>query len=247
MLTLKSGNMPTAREKRERNVHGLIRFATTQLAVAGWLAMTVSSADAAYNLNYYPYAYISPSDFRACAARLLSVKISPDMAAASCSGAINPRVLSSCVIDIKRKTTIAAVDALNTCRQARQPNEVASCVVGISRNIGGKAAPSELNYCGSSLLPVRFADCVVGLRRASNFAPTQAMDYCIDATDQLFDLSPTFVPQNGTPSIPYPTQGGPQNLTPSIPNQTPSGPQNGMPSIPNQTPSGSQNLRPPSQ
>jgi hypothetical protein len=238
--------MPTARKKRERNVSGLIRCATTQLAVAAGLATLGSSADAAYNLNYYPYSYLSPGDFRACAGRLLKEKISPDAAAAACSETLDPRVFSSCVVDIKRKTTLTAVDAFTACRQARRPNEVASCVIGISRNSGGKADPAAANYCGNSLLPVRFADCVVGLRRASKYVPTQAMDYCSSATDQLFDLSPTFVPQNGTPSIPYPTENEIQG-TPSNSYPAPGGTQNLTPSNAYPTQGGPQNLTPPSQ
>ncbi len=228
MLTRTSGDMSTVQEKRDRNVSGLIRFATTQLAVAGWLAMTISSADAAYDLNHYPYSYLDSTDFRVCASRLLSVKISPDVAATTCSGALRPRSISSCVVDIKRRTTVAAEDALNTCQQARRPEELASCVVGISRNSQRKADPAALNYCGRTLLPVRFGDCVVGLRRASKLDPLQAMNSCINATDRLLDLSPTFVPQNGTPSIPYQLPNLPQNGT--LPNQSitsPTGPQNG--------------------
>lgn len=193
--------MPTARQKRDRN-SGLVRFATTQVAVVGWLAMTISSAQAAYDLNYYPFSYLNAEDFRACAARLLSVNISPSAAASACSQALRPRSVSSCVVDIKRQTSITAVDALATCTQARRPSEVASCVVGISRSSKGQADPTALNYCGRTLLPVRFGDCVVGLRSATDIAPTQAMNSCINATDLLFDLAPNFIPQNGTPAIP---------------------------------------------
>ena len=209
--------MATAKEKGGRN-SGLI-CATTQLAVVGWLAINIPSAYASYNLNYYPYSYLGPSDFRDCAAGLLKVKLSADEASTACSQALRPRELSSCVVDIKRQTDVAALDALNTCRQARRPNEVSSCVIGISKNSHRKADPADLNYCGSTLLPMRFADCVVGLRRATKeLEPLQAMNSCSNATDQIFDLSPNFVPQNGTQPIPYTIPGGLQNQTP--PNQS---------------------------
>lgn len=238
MLTRRSSDMSTAREKRDRLGSSLIRFATAQLAVASWLAMTLSSADAAYDLNHYPYSYLDSTDFRVCASRLASVKISPDDAATACAGALRPRSISSCVVSIKRRTSIDAMDALSTCQQARRPDELASCVVGISRNSKGKADPDDLNYCGRTLLPVRFGDCVVGLRRASQLDPLQAMNSCLNATDRLFDLSPTFVPQNGTPSIPYQLPTLPQGGT--LPNQSSpaqTGPQNGsLPGAPGTEP-----------
>jgi hypothetical protein len=226
--------MPTAREKgdglttaqrTELIISGSMRFATIQLAIASWLAMTLPSAaqyafiTSGQSKNYfaYPYSYLSAGDYRDCAARLLRVKVPAPAAATACSQALSPRSLSRCVIDIKDKTNNTAVDALNTCRQARRPTEVSDCVVGVSRSTSRKADPADLIYCGSTLLPGRFADCVVGLRRSLNFSvPTLALDTCISATDQLLDLSPNFVPQNGTPPIPYPT---PTTNAPPYPSQ----------------------------
>jgi len=208
------GTGSTTAQRAELIISGSMRFATIQLAIASWLAMTLPSAaqnafiTSGQSKNYYayPYSYLSAGDYRDCAARLLRVKVPAPAAATACSQALSPQNLSRCVIDIKDKTNNTAVDALNTCRQARRPTEVSNCVVGVSRSSSRRADPADLIYCGSTLLPGRFADCVVGLRRSLNFSvPTLALDTCISATDQLLDLSPNFVPQNGTPPIPYPT------------------------------------------
>lgn len=205
MLTRKRGNMLTVREKRRHS--GFIHFVASQLAVIGWLATSTLPSTAQTSKEYYayPYSYLSASDFRVCASRLLSVKLPPPAAAAACSQALDPRSLSKCVVDINKNTRDSAISALDTCRQARRPTEVSNCVVGISRSSYRQADPADLAYCGRTLLPGRFADCVVGLRRSLNFStPALALDTCISATDQIYDLSPNFVPQNGTPSIPSP-------------------------------------------
>lgn len=190
--------MPTAQEKRKR-ISGSIRFAATQLVVAGWLAMILPST-AVENI---PSSY--QNTYRGCAGRLLNVGISPDAAATACAGALRPRDLSRCVVDIKQRTDLAAEDALATCRQARRPNEVARCVVGISRNSGEEAVAGVLDYCGRrSLLPTRFAECVVGLRRETDIASTQAMESCIDESAQINEFAPNFVPANQTPTLPAP-------------------------------------------
>ena len=231
--------MPTAREKRERTVSGSIRFAATQLAVAGWLAMSLPSTAANIPSSYR-------NTFRGCTGRLLSVGISSEEAATVCAGALRPTDVSRCVVEIKKETTLAAEDALSTCRQDRRPNEVARCVVGISRNSGQEAVPGVLDYCGRrSLLPVRFAECVVGLRREIEISPTQAMDTCINESDQISEFSPNFVPANQTPVQPAPptptVPGDPTPLAPSTP--APTGPQN---QTPQQTPAqtGPQNQTP---
>ena len=216
--------MPTAREKRNRN-SGLISLATTQLTVAGWLAMSLPSAAAP--IYSYPYSPLDSKDFRVCAARLVSANISPETAASSCASAIRPRTLSSCVVDISRRTNIAAEDALSNCREVRRPEELGTCVVDISRNSQGEIDPAVLNYCSRSLLPERFSDCVVGLRREIDLAPTQALDSCISATDPLpsRDFAPGFLPQNGTPPVlptltPQPGSQGQQIPAPVVPPAT---------------------------
>lgn len=236
--------MPTGREKREclrhsfaeRTVSNSIRFAATQLAVAGWLAMTLPSTAATVPSSYR-------NDFRSCAGRLVSVGISANEAATACAQSLRPRDLSICVAEIERRTELAAADALATCRQVRRPNELATCVVGISRNSQEEAVPGVLGYCGRSLLPERFAECVVGLRREIEVAPTQAMESCISANDPLTgDFLPNFVPGNQTPVQPAPpTPNVPRDLTPLEPdapaptgpgNQTPSGGQTPAPTAP---------------
>jgi hypothetical protein len=213
--------MPTAREKRDRYVSGLIRFAATPLAVAGWLAMTLPST--AQGVNYLD------DDFRTCAARLLSVGVSNNEAASACAAALNPGNLSRCVAEIELRTEIAAADALATCRQVRRPEELAGCVVDISRNSEKNAVPGVLDYCGRSLLPERFAECVVGLNRVIEVAPTRAMETCIDARDPLADIAPGFVPPNQTPLIrpAPPAPAVPQDTTPLVePNPAPTAPAN---------------------
>lgn len=188
---------------------GLIHFAATQLAVAGWLAMTLPITAATIPSSYR-------NQYRGCAGRLLSVGISAEAAAIACAQALRPRDLSRCVIEIEQQTELAAEDALSSCRQVRRPNELASCVVGISRN-QEEAIPSILNYCSRSLLPERFAECVVGLRVEADFAPTDAMETCIDASDQISEVAPNFVPGNQTPlSEPNSAPIRPEEQTPLI-------------------------------
>jgi|GEM_PF-6626252 len=222
MLVRERSSMPSAREKRERIVSGLMGLVTIPLSVAGWSSITLPSAAqlipdySSRNYYAYPYSYLSPKDYRDCSSRLLKVKVPAPAVAVACAQTLSPENLSRCVVNIKNKTNNDALDALNTCSQARRPTEVADCVVGISQSTNRKADPADLAYCGNSLLPGRFADCVVGLRRSLNFAtPTLALDTCISATDQLLDLSPNFVPQNGTPPIPLPSQ----NTLPLSPTQ----------------------------
>lgn len=206
--------MPKVRE-RQRHVSGLMRFAITQLAVAGWLATTLPSMAANTPTSY-------ENRFRSCAGRLASVGVSTEAAASACAGALSPIDLSKCVSRIKGQTTLAADETLAYCRQVRRPTELANCVVGINRNSQGAPVRSVLDYCGRSLLPEIFAECVVGLNREIDVAPAQALDNCISATDRLppTDFAPTFVPQNGSPPIlPTVTPTVPQGST--IPNSAP--------------------------
>ena len=217
--------MHTERE-RKRIVSGLIRIAASQVAIVGWLAMTLPSTAASIPTSYR-------NTFRGCSGRLVSVGISSQDAATACAGALRPTEVSRCVVEIKQQTAIAAEDALSTCRQDRRPNEVARCVVGISLNSKEEVA-GVLDYCGRrSLLPVRFAECVVGLRREIEISPTQAMDSCIDEGEEISEFAPNFVPANQTPVKPAPptppVSGDPTPLAPSTP--APIAPQNQTPSI----------------
>lgn len=233
--------MPKTRQKYDRT-SGLIRFVATQLVIAGWLAITLPSTAATIPSSYR-------NQYRGCAGRLLSIGISSEAAASACAAALRPTDLSKCAVEIEQETAIAAEDALATCRQVRRPNELANCVVGISRNSQEEAEQNVLNYCGRSLLPERFAECVVGLRVEADFAPTDAMETCITASDPLVDVAPNFVPGNETPlsdpnfapiqpqnQIPLiqpapPTPAVPQDLTPLVePDPAPGEPQNQTPS-----------------
>lgn len=178
------------------------------LAMTGWLAMSLPST--AQTATYR-------NDFRVCAARLLSVSITAEAASLACAMALRPSDLSSCVTRIERQTQIASVDALSSCTQVRRPEELATCVVGISLNTQEAVNPGVLNYCSRSLLPVRFAQCVVGLRAEIDFSPTQVMNSCIDASDKITGVLPSFIPTTTQPS-----QFGPiqpiQTPQPNIPN-----------------------------
>jgi hypothetical protein len=151
-------------------------------------------------------------DYRACAGRLLRLGISPEIASQNCAGVLRPREFSNCVTRIQRQTQVAAADILPSCRSARRPDDLATCVVNISTSKRDSFDPSVFNYCGRSLLPVRFASCVVGIRREIDFSAVQAMDTCIDASDKLGGLLPSFIPGNRTP-VDTPVQ------TPNQPNQ----------------------------
>lgn len=151
---------------------------TSSLVVTG-LAIMLPAAAVTIPSSYR-------NEYRFCAARLLALNISAEAVSSACSTSLNPRRLSTCVYDIQRRTNIAAIDALSSCRQVRQPNELASCVVGISVNSQEDTIPEVLDYCRRSLLPVRFAECVVGLRQEIDVAPIQAMDTCISAGDRSF-------------------------------------------------------------
>ncbi|PPS46009.1 hypothetical protein [Chroococcidiopsis sp. TS-821] len=193
-----------------------IRVAATPFAVAVLVMSAVPSATATITTSYR-------NSFRVCTARLLSVGIADVAAANACAAALNPRSLSSCVLNINQRTNIAATDALATCRQVRRQDDLAACVVGISQTSEQQPA-NVLDYCGRSLLPVRFAECVVGLRSEINLTPVQAMDSCIDASDPLGNLSPTFIPEGQTPAIqttPEPVSPVPPEAQPSPPPTTP--------------------------
>ncbi|WP_017318188.1 hypothetical protein [Mastigocladopsis repens] len=193
-------------------------------AVTGWLAMTSSSM--AVTASYR-------NDFRVCAGRLLSVGITAEAASQACAEALRPGDLSSCVTRIGRQTQLAAPDVLATCRQARRPEQVSDCVVGISRYTRESDRSEVLNYCGRSLLPVRFADCVVGLRAEIDFASTQAMESCIDASDRIRGYLPSFIPANNQPTEFRPNFES--TPTPAAPSQTPAE-STPTPAAPSQTP-----------
>jgi hypothetical protein len=183
------GNKITKTAQREQGKFRIaMKIAAPGLAVAGCLVMNVPSmaVTGSYNAN----------DYRVCAGRLLALNVSPDVALQACSSTLRPRDLSGCVANIQKQTELSATDALSTCRLVRRPDELATCVVGISKSTKEPANPAILSYCSRSLLPVRFAQCVVGLRAEIDFPSSQAMDSCIDASERIGNLSPTFIPGN---------------------------------------------------
>ncbi len=186
-----------------------MKVAAPALAIGGCLVMNVPTmaVTGSYNAN----------DYRVCAGRLLALNISPEVVSQACSSTLRPRDLSGCVASIQKQTELSATDALSTCRTARRPSELATCVVGISKSTKEPANPAILNYCNRSLLPIRFAQCVVGLRAEIDFPSAQAMDSCIDASERIGNLSPTFIPGNrGT------VEFRPTFQTSPIPNTSPS-------------------------
>jgi hypothetical protein len=161
-----------------------IKLTAPVLAVLGSLGMSLPSAAVTASYN---------NDYRVCAARLLSVGVAAETASQACATALRPRDLSACVIRIEERTQIPASDAVATCREVRRPENLATCVVGISQNSQEAVNPVVLDYCRRSLLPERFAECVVGLRAEIDFAPTQAMEACIDASDRVSGFLPSFI------------------------------------------------------
>lgn len=165
-----------------------ICFSATPLAT---LLLTVS-------LPSPPAAAIHTNrgDYQLCARELLRLRISPEVAADSCAAALYPKDLTTCVYKINQRTNIAAVDALNTCRQVRKPRELANCAINISVGTQGAEGGDVLDNCRRSLLPVRFAECVVGLNREIDISAAQAMATCIDGSDRPRDFyPPVLVPQ----------------------------------------------------
>jgi hypothetical protein len=176
------------------------------LAITGWVfaAMPVMAQS---TTAYFGY------DYRACAGRLLRLGITPEAASNACAGVLRPREFSNCVTRIQKQTQVAAVDILSSCRSARRPEDLGTCVVNINASKKETFDPSILNFCDRSLLPVRFAECVVGLRREIDFSAAQAMSTCIDASDRLGGLLPSFIPASrGNVDTPIPSQSQPSQF-----------------------------------
>jgi hypothetical protein len=184
-------------------------LASVALAITGWFSMALTLP--AMGQTQSTSTFIG-RDYRACAGRLLRLGITAEAASQACATVLRPREFSNCVTRIQRQTQVAAVDILPSCRDARRPDDLATCVVSISTSKKEAFDPSIFNYCSRSLLPVRFASCVVGIRREIDFSAVQAMNNCIDASDRLGGLLPSFIPGSRTP-VDTPT------LTPSQPNQ----------------------------
>ena len=194
----------------------MMRVVVPMLSIAGVLAVSFpGEVDAAFSRRM--------NNYRACAGRLVNNNISPEAASQACAKALYPERLSVCLTKIVKRTQLDAKDALSSCEDARRPEDLATCVVGISRNSKEAADPEVLNFCGRSLLPVRFARCVVGLRSEIDLAPTQAMETCIDASDPISNVAPSFIPGSQQISEPVPSlEPNPTTPdTPSSPNTPP--------------------------
>lgn len=132
------------------------------------------------------------SNFSACASSLLDSGISEDEAGIACADALEPRMLSGCVSEIQRETSVPGQEALAACYRVRRPDELSSCVVDIDNNLdSADVASVALDSCRRSLLPERFADCVVGLNSSlSELSGTEAIDTCISAEEFPTELFP---------------------------------------------------------
>jgi hypothetical protein len=177
------------------------------VGISEWLGMALTPSAISEAQREYAIAQASylGNDYRGCAISLLRLGINGETAAQACAEVLRPRDFATCVTKIQKQTQVAATDILPSCRLARRPDDLATCVVGISASKKDAFDPSIFNYCNRSLLPVRFAQCVVGLRSEIDFSAVQAMDNCIDASDKLGGLLPSFTPTRRT-SVETPTQ-----------------------------------------
>ncbi|MEM7553750.1 MAG: hypothetical protein AAF378_06560 [Cyanobacteria bacterium P01_A01_bin.84] len=187
----------------------IIRFATPVLAMTGILLTSLSDVSHAVLRR-------KVNDFRACAGRLVNVGITAEAASRNCARALRPNDLSLCVTKIKKQTQIESVNALSACSQSRRPEDLATCAIGISKTTPADTNVAILEYCGRSLLPVRFAKCVVGLKVEIDLSPNQAMETCIDASDRVTGVLPSFAPVS--PPAPSTFQ-----ITPEVPAVEPEG------------------------
>ncbi len=183
---------------------------SASLFLATAFAVTLPDSAVAYTYGIYS------NDYRICAARLLSAGVPAQSLSQACAQALRPGELASCVASIHRHTELGVLDALSSCKGARRPEELATCVVGISRNTKEPANPAVLNYCNRSLLPLNFAQCVVGLRLEIDVPPAQAMDTCIDASDRISGVLPSFIPGRTSLIQPFPPTSQP-NFQPNYP------------------------------
>jgi hypothetical protein len=177
-----------------------------QLAIASLLAMAAIPSRPANAVT----------EFQLCAAQLVRLAaVSPEEAAGACSDALHPKEVSRCVVTIHKLTPTLTQDALFACTKVRRPVELSSCVSDISNKTRESQTSAVIDYCRRSLLPLRYSQCVVGLSREVDFAPSRAMEVCIQAEDVPRNLYPTIAPpppQNPTPPAAVP------NIPPPSPN-----------------------------
>ena len=155
----------------------------------------------------------SQLDFRNCAAYLVNLKISAELAVSACSRAQFPQNLYTCVVDISKVSGYEPTDALNACRQVRRPEDMAFCVTDISRALKDSVAGEVLDSCRRSLQPVQYANCVVGISRgASGLSSPVALSSCIDTQAFPREVDPTFIPYVESP-LQVPQDLSPQPIT----------------------------------
>ncbi|NJK69625.1 MAG: hypothetical protein HC789_07540 [Microcoleus sp. CSU_2_2] len=156
----------------------------TQLVTLGLLVAAVPTESTSAITIRFPR---NRNHYRVCTKELIGSGVTPDAAAGACAGALHPRDISKCVVQINRKTKIAAADALSSCQRVRRPNELATCVVDINgKSRTQPAAPLlVLDQCRRSLLPQQFSECVVGLSRQLDFPTDRLMSTCLDSRDKV--------------------------------------------------------------
>jgi hypothetical protein len=156
----------------------------TQLATLGLLAAALPIESASAITIRFPR---NRNHYRVCTQELIGAGVTADAAAGACAGALHPRDISTCVVQINRKTKIAAADALSSCQRVRRPNQLATCVIDINRK--SRTQPADpllvLDQCRRSLLPEMFSECVVGLSRQVNFPTDRLMTTCLDSRDKV--------------------------------------------------------------
>jgi hypothetical protein len=178
--------------QNHKNSHLFRIFPVPVIAIAGlWINILPSQGVISSYKN----------DYRACAAQLLSVGVTPEAASQGCATALRPRELSHCVVQITKQTQITPVDALYSCNLSRRGEDFAICVVGISKSTQQQVNQAALSYCGRSLLPVTFAECVIGLTKEINLTPIKSLDQCIAGSATPSKLIPPLqiLPTPSTP------------------------------------------------
>ncbi|NJM60963.1 MAG: hypothetical protein HC849_13330 [Oscillatoriales cyanobacterium RU_3_3] len=176
------------------------QLATASLFVASLPAEPASAITIRIPRNRNPY--------RVCALELVDAGVAPEVAASACAGALHPRDISKCVVQINRKTKISAADALSSCRRVRRPDELTTCVVDISSRSRTQAAEPllVLDSCRRSLLPEVFSECVVGLSRRLDFSTERLMSTCLDSRDRVGQLDGRPAPTPPAELIPPPSR-----------------------------------------
>lgn len=166
----------------------------TQLATLGLLLGALPTEPASAITIRFPR---NKNPYRACTQELIGAGVTADAAAGACAGALRPRDISKCVVQIHRKTNIAVADSLSSCQRVRRPLELATCVVDINGKSRTQLAAPQLvlEQCRRSLLPQQFSECVVGLSRQLDFPTDRLMATCLDARDKVtFDGRPAPTP-----------------------------------------------------